>query len=478
MVQKKSSPFRTNLRTLIRQSGYTQVEICKELEIPKSTLAAYCSGIYAIPHDLRVKLTCLFGCELEALQCTPCDLELESRLVPLDSALFSLPSHTWFALRWQAIQWVIQQWTGRAMYCTELQKLLDLELNMFDYVRWLFPLQEEYHTSRREVLRALALLPLTALPDLPQLALSRKHPEELLPACAGSIAACWRLLNDSNAFTLIGQALSIYVPPLISLSRHSSLYRRSAASLAAQGCLLLDLVAYHEGDFARSFSYANQAVELASVAYDPDLWGYSLLLAGGAANLLKQPQTMLQRHQESVHDLAHFLQPLKSYALVQLAFSHAQNGQVDQALYKLGEAQQAFPTVFGEVPVYLAADYDQTQLILFSGLTHLALADTDSDSAVEHGRQAAKALSAIETLPQNVSVPSRLQCEMNNSRTQAAILIGDLDEAMHFFNESYQGALSLGSQKRWEELRKNIQQAQGRWGQEKRINEFASLVAH
>ncbi|MGH2508295.1 MAG: hypothetical protein ACRDHZ_12970, partial [Ktedonobacteraceae bacterium] len=77
------------------------------------------------------------------------------------------PSAVWFLLKQQAIQALVVQWNGRAMYCDELQGIVDLELRMFDLVKSLYH-QDTYAVSRRSVLTALACLPLTLLASSPQ----------------------------------------------------------------------------------------------------------------------------------------------------------------------------------------------------------------------------------------------------------------------------------------------------------------------
>jgi hypothetical protein len=283
-------------------------------------------------------------------------------------------------------------------------------------------------------------------------------------------------LNDADTFTSIEQAITAYLPTLISWSQNTSRYQRSAASLAAQACLLLDLVSYHQFCFSQSLAYANQAVDFAKKVNDPDLLGYSLLLAGGAANLLERRETMLQRHQESALTLKELIQPLQSYVLSQLAFSYAQNGDVSSALYTLQSAEQAFPTVFGEVPVFVAADYDQSQLVIFQGLTYLALTETDPDHALVHGRKAVDSLAKIDSLSSEMLLPARLQCEIVQLRLKAEIVTGNLDAALPLFYEGHQGALALGSEKRWHELQDNVELAQKRWKGEKYVDEFAALM--
>ena len=76
-------------------------------------------------------------------------------------------SSTWFLLKQQVIQTVVGQWNGRAMYCDELQGIIDQELRMLDFIKSLYQ-QETYTVSRRKMLATLACLPLTLYSFSPQ----------------------------------------------------------------------------------------------------------------------------------------------------------------------------------------------------------------------------------------------------------------------------------------------------------------------
>ncbi|HEU5379406.1 MAG TPA: BTAD domain-containing putative transcriptional regulator, partial [Ktedonobacteraceae bacterium] len=79
--------------------------------------------------------------------------EEDAERVPRASSLL-LPSSperthdTWFTLKQQLLQTVVSQWNGRAMYCDELQIIVDQELRMFDCVKSLYH-QDAYVLSRR-----------------------------------------------------------------------------------------------------------------------------------------------------------------------------------------------------------------------------------------------------------------------------------------------------------------------------------------
>ncbi len=346
---------------------------------------------------------------------------------------------------------------------------------MFDLVKTLFT-QQTYTMSRRSALTALAVLPLAQLQAHQQHQKSAPSPEEFLPECAASVTACWRLLNDGNGLSTVEQTLPAYLPTLLAWAQQPSRYQQVAAYLGAQGSLLMDLVAYHRFRFQDSLTYTNQAVELAKVSGDYNLHIYALMLQGGALNLNGQQRAMLQRHQEAEQYLEKVAQPLQSYVFAELAYAYAQNGQVQQALHCIGEARMLFCSDFGEVPCFISADYGLFQLILFEGMTHLALGESDPDHALQHNRQASKALAQIEGLSPQIIVPQRSRVEIVNYQAQAAAGTGNLDDFEHYLIAGAKGAKALGSEKRRQEVIANWKAARKVWPHETRVLELADVV--
>ncbi len=381
---------------------------------------------------------------------------------------------TWFLLKQQSIQLLVDQWSGRAMYCDELQGIIDQELRMFDLVKSLYH-QETYTVSRRSVLTALACLPLTLLASSPQKLMQPPHPEVFLPECTASITACWSLLNGDGLAT-IEQTLPAYLPTLVAWSKQPSRYQSTAASLGAQGSLLMHLVSYHRFHFQDALAYANQAVELATTSGDHDLLIYALIYAGAASKWNGEPHLELQKLQEAESLLPKTIQPLQSYVLAQLADAYAQNSYITEAQSAISKARDLFPEDFRGAPCYVSADYDYSQLIILEGQTHLTLGIKDADQALTHYKHAKSALGVIDHLPPGTMIPQRNRAQIINCQAQAAIGVGDLDEAEHYLLAGLQGATALGSEKRRQEVLANWQAANKRWPQEKRVIALAESM--
>jgi len=258
---------------------------------------------------------------------------------------------SWVAAKELAVQALVAQWHGRAMYCEELQMLVDQELRMFDRAK-LLRYEETFIHSRRRVLSSLAALPLVLFSPLSHLQTGLPHPEEFLPECAASITACWSLLKGDGLAT-VERTLPAYLPTLVTLARQSSSYQRAMATLGSQGSLLMVMVDYHHCRFQDQLAYANQAVELARLSGDPNLLAYALLCTSWAYHWCQQPHLALQTSQEAAQLLPEILPLLQSAAFANLARAYTNNGMGQEALRAIGEARTRFPTAIGEVPCYI-----------------------------------------------------------------------------------------------------------------------------
>lgn len=276
------------------------------------------------------------------------------------------------------------------------------------------------------------------------------------------------LNEDGDDLCTIEKTLRVYLPSLLDFARQSSLrYQKTAAALAAQSFLLLDLVSYHRTQFADSLQYANEAVRLAEIVGDSTLSVYALLLSGGAYNLNQQHAKMLQQHQAAARCIPSVLPAVRSYAYAQLAYAYAQNGHSEEASAAIQEARVQFPLHFGVVPCFIETDYNQAQLVIFEALTFLSLGTHAQKQ--EPYKKAARLLEQAEAIPEQ-NIPLRSRVELLNYQAQAAIGLGDLDSFEQYCLAGLQGAHLLKSQKRMDEVRANCQTAKSIWQDEHRIH--------
>ncbi len=213
---------------------------------------------------------------------------LMSAHVVLDASLLRvelLDGPTWRGEQINDFKALIASWQEQRVPCPSLQALLHAELE-----RWKTMVQQpdgktsEVLLARRTVLAALVTLPAALLANVQSGPLTAPLLEEFLSQCAASLTACWHLLNGDGMAT-VEYGLPKYLPLLVALARQPSRYQQTAAYLAAQGSLLMYLVSYHRLRFREELAYAKQAVDLAKVLGDRNLYVQALTFLGGAFEL-------------------------------------------------------------------------------------------------------------------------------------------------------------------------------------------------
>lgn len=386
---------------------------------------------------------------------------------------------TWFDLKQKLVCALVMQWRGRAMYCDELQAIIDQELWMFDLVKSLYT-QEAYTISRRSALIAIAAFPTTLLAGTRQQRKDVPAQEEFLPACAASLSACWQLMNGKE-IAAVERELSRYLPTLITGARHPSIYQESTAFLASQGCLLLSLVALHHYHIAGRLSYCQQAVEHARKSGNPSLLVRTLVHLGDAFHTNGQLPEMLLAYQEAALSLDKVSPRLKSHALAESAHAYALNGKIQETLECLGKARTTFTGETDDATSFLLADTGLFSLILYEGTAYLDLGKRyeeaeDREKAHQSYIQAESALAQIDALPEAMTVPERVRLEIVNLRTLAAVKVRNLENFQRFVLQGIEGAKALQSEKRRQEVIVNWRAARQVWPQETKVLELADVL--
>ncbi len=492
------------LRACIKQAGSSFREVSQETKIPERTLYDWAAGNRPIPQRERQMLADLLGYPVEALapqQAAQHMLQLlqEQSAVPassylpaaasgvlvppdvaqqdaaVDPALLDWP--TWFGQQFNNLTALIKSWQAQRVSCQHLQALLHTELQRWNTMIYqpTTPSSEEL-LPRRTLLAALAVLSTILVVKVQKGPLTAVLMEDFLTQCAASITACWHLLNGEGLVT-VEYALPKYLSLLVGLARQPSPYQKTAAYLAAQGSLLMNLVSYHRLRFREALAYAKQAVALASVSEDRNLYVYALTFLGGAFGRNGQPEAMLQMRQEAEQYLdKEVVLPLRSHVLADLAYAYAQNGQFQDALRCMGEARNLFTSEFGAVPFFVSANYGLYHLILFEGMSHLALGESDAEHVQHHSQQAMRALAQFGQLPSTIMVPERYKIQIINERGAAAVGARNMEEFEYYLLAGVEGAKALGSEKRRQEAIANWKAACKAWPREEKILKLAPLL--
>ncbi|MEO7021375.1 MAG: bacterial transcriptional activator domain-containing protein [Ktedonobacteraceae bacterium] len=372
---------------------------------------------------------------------------------------------------------LVNQWQGRATHCNDLQVLLSQEFAMFDQDTSQPNAGEQNALSRRQALVAIAALPYGALAAARH-AGTGMQPEAFLPQCTAAITSCWSMMQGRE-FAVVEQALAHCLPALTTLSQQSSPYQQAAAGLAAQGNLLLGLVALHQQPAPQNFRqrvlHCKQAVTQAEHISDPTLLILSLIHVGATEGDLEHFPAMLAANEEAVRLSNHELvsSTLRRKAFAELAWSYARAGQAQQALQYYGEVSTSLPSASDQVPAYL-----QDSGLFFEGLTEAQM--FEKLGKLENGKgsykRAWKTMEQAESLLPSLVVPERFRVEAVNQKALIALRLGYLDQFRDLSLQGLQGAKDLKSEKRRQEVIANWKEARKVWPREPQVMDLADVL--
>jgi DNA-binding SARP family transcriptional activator len=377
---------------------------------------------------------------------------------------------SWFGLKLVQLISLVDYWQGQAVYCDQLQALIDQEIVLFDIMR---PQNssEAYMLSRRQLLISLAALPTCT--SILQGTTSTLVIEKFLTQCAGSITACWHLLKGSELLT-VEQTLSTYVMALVILVKQSPHYRKIAARLASQAYRLYGIVALHRNNLKAREHYCQKAL------YFSELSGNVSLLVSAHTSLAstfyygKDPLQATLTYQKALI-YADDVSPLQRSRLhAELAVVYAQQKHEQAALQALELAQTMYPDHPEADPSFLYADFSPASLIMEAGLTHVALAQHFQGRGYE--QQAWQSFAQIEDLQRGNTAPQRIFFEIANHQAGTALVLGDLDLWETYLKIGIEGVKLLGSKQRLSEVADVFSQGQSAWPHEQRVKHMEALV--
>ena len=370
---------------------------------------------------------------------------------------------------------LVNRWQGQATHCADLQVVLSQEFAMFEQDASQAGTEEQNHLSRRQAFVAIAALPFGALAATRHAGMGIL-PEEFLPQSTAAITSCWSIMQSQD-FGVIEQALSHCLPALSTLAQQSSPYQQTAAGLAAQGNLLLSLVAHHQQppNARQQLFYSKQAAEQAEQIVDPTLRILSLHNAGAAERILEDFPAMLVAYEEAVRLSNHELvsSTLRRKAYIQLARAYAAVGETQQALYYHSELKTSLPSNSEQVPIYLQDGGPFIESLKEAQMFEELGKQGDGKSSYKRGW---KAMEQAEGLLSSLAVPERFRLEGVNQKALLALRLGYLDQFRDLFIQGMQGARTLQSGKRRQEVVANWKEARKVWPREPRVIELADLL--
>ena len=337
--------------------------------------------------------------------------------------------------------------------------------------------------SRRTALATLAVLSTTLLAamrgDRPTPAMI----DAFLARCTASITSCWHLLMGDGLATVV-YVVPQYLPILETLAQRPGKYQKQAAYLAAQGCILMGLVAMHRVNISARLAYNRRAVQHGAIAHDPTLHVTTLTILACAyyyqgdrshsVQIYEQALAMIADNPQSISPL------LQSKVFNEAASAYAQDGQTQRALRCMSTAIDLFPEQPDPErdPCFIVNDHGPGFLALWQGITYNHLGQNSIYQGTQPSKllqQAWQSLTKIETMPQHVVIPERIRVEIINHQAATAVAQRDLQRFTTYFVQGVQGAKALGSDKRLQEATANWKAAKVAWPGEPVVNELVEL---
>ena len=378
----------------------------------------------------------------------------------------------WFGTKLAQIITIVDQWQGQALYCDQLQTLLDQEILGFDAMK---PQSndESYLLSRRQALVSIATLPVALWTSVQQGITSASMTEKLLTRCAASITSLWHLLKGSE-LSLIEQTLSTYLLTLVTLAQQPSPYQKTAARLTSQAYRLYGIIALHRNNLKARENYCQQALYFSEIAENPSLIVSAHISLASTFYYGKNPLKAAQIYEKALlqKDLIPDLQHARIHA--ELAVAYAQQKREQDALSSLGLAQDLYPDYPENDPSFLYADFSPASMVLEKGLTYLALAQYFPDHSYK--QDAWDSFARIEKLQAESSVPERIFFEVVNHQAETAVQLGNRELFHTYLEKGVDGANRLRSSQRRQEIREVYQQALERWPHESSMKKLEGIL--
>ncbi len=360
----------------------------------------------------------------------------------------------------------LDQWSGQADLCVELQMPLHVMLAQIDEVAARMN-QDQSRYSRRQMLTMLATLPLALLP-LRKANTPMYAAETFLPRCAASLIACKQLMKGQEFF-YVERVLARMKPSLLSLTRQPSVYQQAAAHLVAQCDILAGTLAAHRLRWSEREYACEHAVQMSQFARDQNLQIIAYVQWASNFFYLDEPAIAIPRYEEAEHLLEASSLLAQSNFYVKRAASFAQRGKETEARECLNQGRLRFPAAPEQDAVSLFADFGTSNLYMWEGLALLELARKGKAAPIE----AWDTFSRVGRLDQNAITSERSRVEILNHQAEAALVLNDMELFEQCMVAGVQGAKQLKSPRRLQEAVDCYKLARQQWPQEHRVHALA-----
>jgi transcriptional regulator with XRE-family HTH domain len=347
--------------------------------------------------------------------------------------------------------------------CEEIQTFLEQEIKMLDDMLPQNHMRETYLISRQQALIMIAALPSTL--QNWTLGAHNLAAQEFLPQCAASVTACWHLLQGKG-LAAVEEILATYMPTLMTLALRSSKYQTAAARLATLANMLRAIIAKHRLKDADREKYCHEAVRCSNFAHEKRLQAVALMFLGYTYLFCTplRPQKAVETLQNALKALGNEDSLLRSDIYIGLADAHVQCQEEREALQCMTLAQNHFPTHPEHDSSFLYADCSLPVLYQWEGKMSLHLA-ANFPSKDYYQRAWNAFTQAAETHP----LHDRGTSEIIIDQADVARGMGELSIYTEYLRKGVQLAVTLGSQRRYNEAYAIYQQTPSKWLSEKQI---------
>ncbi|MGH2510387.1 MAG: hypothetical protein ACRDHZ_23675, partial [Ktedonobacteraceae bacterium] len=287
---------------------------------------------------------------------------------------------------------------------------------------------------------------------------------EIMQGLHSLIDACWQFSRGTE-LALAEQLLSACMSRVVPLAQQTSPYQQEAINLAAQGFHLSGILAFHRTNLQARDLYYKQAVQYSRLSRNHSLLITSLRSSGNGYFYSDQYPQALHAYREALLYVKDVSPLQQACVYMSLAVGYAHIGQHQNALTYLGLAHDTFPDHPETDPGFSFAEFDLSQMILWEGVTHTQLGQT---------QQAIDTFRRIEQ--PDMATSERLRIEIINQQAKTAIFAGDVEQGAAYVETGLMGAKALGSQRRYSEAYENFQQMRLLWPQEQRVTELGELL--
>lgn len=501
----------------IKDRGKTAKEVAAELGVSERMLNHYQHGRVAMPVGYRERLASILSASVEEIfpknvspAQRPVALTQPSLVLPtppsiiipqpslasnedvfvnVDPLLFSsLPESSeeesitysiWFGQRTKDIEALVRNFSrreeGHLAHYQHLQRRITSDIERWNYTTMQHDsLSHDYRISRRTALTTLATLSTVLLMKVQQQPTAAVM-EEFLAQCSASVTTC-RLLMDGDGISAVSYTVPKYLPLLERFAQQPSQYQRVAAYLAAQSCLLMATAELHRLRYQQSNTYYRLAVQYGKLSDDPNLHVAAIKQYAMRQLEDRHSEQALALYQQALPVIQQAYQEHGAQALLprvegqiylgiatSLAFVHKQRNKEIDAYYDRAQETFADPTV-QQLPYMNLGTH---LLYLNEGLGRAEMGDITGGRA---------SLAKVQTQNQQSGISERLRFEIMNQQAAIALKDGDLEEFVHYSILGMQGAQTIGSERRRQEVLDNWKLALKMWPDEPRVRELAEVL--